>query len=1481
MECPKCSSEMIKGKKYWICEECEERVPITEDLGSGEFNINALNNFPTIIAHEYHRLKELSAAGEAYGTFMQIKDMYEVILKFPVLIMMEGLIYSLKNEKENESRNSILRAFISKPLSLGDWEVIAGRISKLNDEELPQKNFLIYRETRDYLKNIIKNFKVKINGTDKYISSWRNDEIAHGALAFDDADFRNEIGYMLNNIHEIMKKSEKYYSQIDIVNDKGMVLKGHNIKNMDEQNEISISFSTDSMKNNTTLMPLVYSSEIYIYLFDSFSHYSNTAYRLNYSHGKKDKCYKSVDTFLEIKKILNVEELTSETIKRENHLVAQLKKIDEILKTKKIIKPTYLNDYLMKILNFEKNMKQFNSGVFMLRTERGMGKTVFTKVLDDLDFISSQEEKPAFYDKVIKRVYHINSTYGSELSTFKHLLQNSLCSTLQEANVYIGEIRDEFTKLDMCQSIDSIKKQFAVILSKAFYELNRAYFNETGVKREKFLLVIDGLDEFNYKYKDDARTIFDYIPTPDMLEEGIYILLTCRTDEELINSERIRKEINKIKLTLPEISIIRTSGEYVSLLKKHLIKNLSISEAKEQDELLKLLDYRFSYLGAYEKLYSSNLYNKNELNPKNIIKTYMNYLQSANKRHYESIKKLLLILAIAPSGIRVDELCYLMNEQEITYRLVGSIADISNFVETKRENGATIMSISHVDWKENLLQNYKKEIGELLEELKESVYSLFRELWADPIAQGYKKYQKDFAKYRGMFYLFSNYLDMSRYFREINNVTISDDELRENSEAFYSIEPLMKVPSNEYERMQIRINYLSGIITESFNINEKTIDDYLILSDVFIKRCATFEDLNLLQEAKRDCEYAIEIREKLYENGFLEDIDLLAEAYMKRGNLNLRFNLYNEGLKDIQCAIEIKEILDKEGMLADRYDLAMAYMDKGVGLNRLYHLEEALNQFERAIEIIESLDREGKLFDKSVLASLHINKGASFAELNSLEQALEEYESAILILEGLTNDEETNNKVYLAKAYMNRGQLFRGMNRLEEALEDNNAAVKIIESLHKSERLPYVDDLAEVYDNRGNVLLELQRLEEALCDYEIEVEIYKALESEGKLIDENNLAHALNSRGVALKKLSNYEEALNDFNSVIQIREDLAGKGKLDDRNTLITAYNNRIDIFKRLNRIDELVSDYEKIITIIKELEKNEQLTKKDYLAEVYAKRGMTLCNFRMFNEAFDDLEKAKDILEGLIEEGGKVYKNQLAKLYVNTGGIFYNLNRKKEGLANFKRAIVIMEELYEVGVLENVDNLAIVCMNSGLTLDSLNKLEEALKYYDKAYNVIVGVDKDIKITNVDLLAAICMNRGATLCKLNLLTEALNDFNKVIEITGQWEKQITIEKIGQLLGVYSNRALVLSELKFFSEAYKDFSKVLEYNKILVNEHYQTVEDYLQIVLDIVEMLKNNVEDLELKSLFKLYYEPICKLSSSKEAKQYIRKIEKLMDSIL
>ncbi|GKU24345.1 hypothetical protein CFOLD11_11710 [Clostridium folliculivorans] len=1481
MKCPKCSTEMIKGKKYWICEECEERVPIIEDLGSGEFNINAMNEFPTIIAHEYHRLKELSTAGEAYGTFMQIKDMYEVILKFPVLIMMEGLIYSLKNEGENECRNSILRAFIEKPLSLGDWEVTASRISRLTDEELPQRNLMIYGETRTYLKNIIKLFKVKINGTEKYISSWRNDEIAHGALAFDDVDFRNEIGYMLSNIHEIMRKSEKYYSQIEIINDKGIVLKGHNIESMDEQNEIYISFSMDSKEDNITLMPLVYSSEIYIYLFDSFSHYSNIAYRLNYSHGKKDKCYKSVDTFLEIKKILNVEELTSETIKRENHLVTQLKKIDEILKTKKIIKPTYLNDYLMKILGFEKDTKQYTSGVFMIRTERGMGKTVFTKVLDDLDNISSQEEKPSFYNKVIKRVYHINSTYGSELSTFKHMLQNDLCSTLQKANVYVGEIRDEFTRLDMCQSTDSIKKQFAVILNKAFYELNRAYVNETGVKREKFLMVIDGLDEFNYKYKDNIRTIFDYIPTPDMLAEGIYILLTCRTDGELINSERIRKEINNIKLTLPEISIIRTSGEYVSLLKKHLIKNLSISEAKEQDELLKLLDYRFSYLGAYEKLYSSNLYNKNELNPKNIIKTYMNYLQSANKRHYESIKKLLLILAIAPSGIRVDELCYLMNEQEITYRLLGSIADISNFVETKRENGATVMSITHVDWKENLLQNYKEEIGELLEELKESVYSLFRELWSDPIAQGYKKYQKDFAKYRGMFYLFSNYLDMSQYFREINNITISDDELRENSEAFYSIEPLMKVPSNEYERMQIRINYLSGIIIESLNINEKTLGDYLILSDVFIKRCATFEDLNLLQEAKRDCECAIQIREDLYKNGFLEESDLLAEAYTKRGNLNLKFNLYNEGLEDLQSAIEIRESLDKEGTLPDRYDLAMAYMDKGVGLNRLYHLEEGLEEFERAIEIIESLDREGKLFDKSVLASLHINKGASFVELNSLEQALKEYESAIKILGGLTNEEEVYNVINLAKAHMNRGQLFRVMNRLEEALEDNKIAVEIMESLHKSERLPNVGDLAEVYDNRGNVLLDLNKSEEALCDYEIEVEIYKALESVGRLTDENKLAHALNSRGVALKNLGNFEEALSDFNSVIQIREELAGKGKLDDRNTLITAYNNRIDVFKRLNRIDELVSDYEKIITNIKELEKNEQLTNKDHLAKVYADRGMTLCNFNMFKEALADLERAKDLWESLSEEGGQDYKNQLAKLYVNTGGIFYNLNLVGDGLVNFKRAIEIMEELYEGGMLKDIDNLAIVCMNSGLALNSLNQLEEALKYYNKAYNVMGGMDKHIKITNKDLLAAICMNRGATLCKLNLLTEALNDFNKVIEITGHWEKQITIEEIGQLQDVYSNRALVLTELKLFSEAYKDFSKVLEYNKILVNENYETVEEYLQLILYIAEMLKNNVDDLELQKLFKLYYEPICKLSSSKEAKQYIRKIEKIVDSIL
>ena len=42
--------------------------------------------FPFFIAHEYHRFYELLEKGQLFGAFFEMKDVLEVLLKFPILV---------------------------------------------------------------------------------------------------------------------------------------------------------------------------------------------------------------------------------------------------------------------------------------------------------------------------------------------------------------------------------------------------------------------------------------------------------------------------------------------------------------------------------------------------------------------------------------------------------------------------------------------------------------------------------------------------------------------------------------------------------------------------------------------------------------------------------------------------------------------------------------------------------------------------------------------------------------------------------------------------------------------------------------------------------------------------------------------------------------------------------------------------------------------------------------------------------------------------------------------------------------------------------------------------------------------------------------------------------------------------------------------------------------------------------------------------
>jgi len=154
-------------------------------------------------------------------------------------------------------------------------------------------------------------------------------------------------------------------------------------------------------------------------------------------------------------------------------------------------------------------------------------------------------------------------------------------------------------------------------------------------------------------------------------------------------------------------------------------------------------------------------------------------------------------------------------------------------------------------------------------------------------------------------------------------------------------------------------------------------------------------------------------------------------------------NKLEEALRDYEAAIEIRERLKKERKLHDENDLASAYMNRGVTYRVMNKLEEALRDYEAAIEIRERLKKERKLHDENDLAKVYVNRGAAYYHMNKLEEAIRDYETAIEIKKRLKREKKLSNMNKLSNLYNSKACLYRTLKQYDKAISDCNKAIEI------------------------------------------------------------------------------------------------------------------------------------------------------------------------------------------------------------------------------------------------------------------------------------------------------------------------------------------------------------------------------------------------------------------------------------------------------
>jgi hypothetical protein len=75
------------------------------------------DTWPGPMAHEYQRLRELLEQGQIVAAVFQLKDLAEVLIKFPALVMARDLI----EHGDPEAARAVRLSLFDGPLSMGHW----------------------------------------------------------------------------------------------------------------------------------------------------------------------------------------------------------------------------------------------------------------------------------------------------------------------------------------------------------------------------------------------------------------------------------------------------------------------------------------------------------------------------------------------------------------------------------------------------------------------------------------------------------------------------------------------------------------------------------------------------------------------------------------------------------------------------------------------------------------------------------------------------------------------------------------------------------------------------------------------------------------------------------------------------------------------------------------------------------------------------------------------------------------------------------------------------------------------------------------------------------------------------------------------------------------------------------------------------------------------------------------------------------------
>lgn len=685
ISCPICHSPMeiyVEGEKkslevYLKDSDLSGWLAAIASDGENWFN-DVEVKYPAVIAYEYRQLREYCRKENPYAVLLGLKDNFEALLKFEVL-----LAYSwAANHMDQNFIASTVSQLMSKNLSMGNWLNLVSNIEKdLNivgaelPDAIPLKNL---REC--YQKNKIVN--------------WRNDNIGHGVMAMEeDEDFRKDIYekiILLKKLYKILDKKlqvqEMYIPGEDSITE--LLLTGadsaRGLKRLGK-----VYFRTKDNKLNFCIDPFVvirkHEKKGYgIYFFDN-QRTTNLTHFLAYSEGTKYD--ESIGYFTYLSKQLKNSGIKLESMADDMYLTEdEIKELDILQMNHEFVRPEHLVVWLKACLT------KYDRGIFWLQMDRGTGKSVFSDKLNSLN-----PNYLELSDDFDVRTYHFARSQSAGTNdiqiAIERMWEKDYHKKIWERAPRISDYEKEGvnSREALCAYLKEVQN---------FSRRNRG--------RDKILMVLDGLDEIS------EEDLWNYIPMEKDLSEGIYFLLTSRNPE---NEELPDKTVEHLNaLSVKEIYYpLKQEKENVQFLNEYINKtNLSGLTPEDKEQILLYSDYRVLMLGMLCRLVENGMPLKDIPCDNKVVSVYLEILeQKYGEKEAIKLRELLSVLCTLGTyeGLSLETLGALLSDNGITLRLIGMLRDLSPMLKNERDENGTRFMIANP----GLADELEKQIPETLD----------------------------------------------------------------------------------------------------------------------------------------------------------------------------------------------------------------------------------------------------------------------------------------------------------------------------------------------------------------------------------------------------------------------------------------------------------------------------------------------------------------------------------------------------------------------------------------------------------------------------------------------------------------------------------------------------------------------------------------------------------------------------------------------